>query len=236
MPLSSPDPAPDRTEAVPVIAIDGPGGSGKGTVSTALAAELGFHYLDSGALYRILGHLAWINNVALSDEEALVRLWAGINIEFKNAEVFLDDRPLGDIIRTEEAGKRASLVSPIPAVREALLGWQRSQARSPGLVADGRDMGTVVFARAKCKFFITASAQARAERRFKQLREKGFDVTIPQLFEEIRERDARDENRAVSPLKPAGDAVILDTTNLEIREVVVEVLGRVKRCLDCSSG
>ncbi len=234
MSLSSPDLVPDRTGAVPVIAIDGPGGSGKGTVSTALAGELGFHYLDSGALYRILGHLAWVNNVALSDEEALVRLWASAKIEFKNAEVFLDDRPLGDIIRTEEAGKRASLVSPIPAVREALLGWQRSQARPPGLVADGRDMGTVVFARAKCKFFITASARARAERRFKQLRGKGFDVTIPQLFEEIRERDARDENREISPLKPADDAVILDTTNLEIREVVAEVLGRVKRSLGCS--
>lgn len=234
--MSLPAPGPERTATVPVIAIDGPGGSGKGTVSTALAAELGFHYLDSGALYRILGYLAWANNVALSDEKTLVRLSAGMQVEFRKTEVFLDGRPIGDVIRTEEAGKRASLVSPIPAVRETLLGWQRNQARLPGLVADGRDMGTVVFAQADCKFFITASARARAERRFKQLREKGFNVNILQLFEEIRERDARDENRAVSPLKPAEDAVILDTTNLEIQEVVVEVLDRVKRCLGDSSG
>jgi cytidylate kinase len=213
----------------PVAAIDGPSGSGKGTVATSVARELGWHYLDSGAIYRLLGHLAYTRGVAFDDEIGLVSLAQHLDPSFTDGEVWLDGALIGDIIRTEEAGKRASLVSPIPAVRETLLVWQRNQARMPGLVADGRDMGTVVFPTANCKIFLTASSHARAERRFKQLRDKGFDVNIAQLFKEISERDERDANRKVSPLKPADDAIVLDTTDLPIEDVVSRVVAQVTR-------
>ena len=215
----------------PVIAIDGPSGSGKGTVSTAVASHLGWHYLDSGAVYRVLGFLAQEKGVALDDVSGLVTIAQSLDVSFRGSEVWLNGKEIRDEIRTEEAGKRASLVSPIPEVRKTLLEWQRSQAREPGLVADGRDMGSVVFPDAFLKIFLTASAESRAERRFKQLRDKGFDVNIRQLFQEITERDERDLRRKASPLKAAEDAVVLDTTDMLIDEVVGEVLGRAESLL-----
>lgn len=220
-----------QTKPVPVITIDGPSGSGKGTISITVAKKLNFHYLDSGALYRILGHLALLDGVDFSDGTTLVKIAKNMEVSFENGQVLLNSEPLGDVIRTEEAGKHASMISPIPEVRETLLVWQRHQAKIPGLVADGRDMGTVVFPDATCKIFLTASVQARAERRYKQLRDKGFDVNIRQLFQEISERDERDASRKVSPLKPAEDAILLDTTGVGIQDVVSQVVSRVKKSL-----
>ena len=229
-----------KTNCVPVLAIDGPSGSGKGTISLAVARQLGWHYLDSGALYRVLGHIATRNDIDLADEVGLTGLVDDLNddrndaleIEFLDGAVWLCGEEVGDEIRTEEAGRRASMVAPIRGVRAKLLVWQRGRAQMPGLVADGRDMGTVVFPNATCKIFLTASAQARAQRRFRQLRDKGFDVTMARLFKEISERDARDANRAVSPLKPAADAVVLDTTNLTIEVVVSQALALVRDATD----
>lgn len=216
-----------ETNHAPVVAIDGPSGSGKGTIALAVARQLGWHYLDSGALYRVLGYVATKNDIDLADERGLVGLVDDLDIKFRDGAVWLSGQAIGDEIRTEEIGRRASLVAPIRSVREKLLRWQRSRAQPPGLVADGRDMGSVVFPDAACKIFLTANAQERAERRFRQLREKGFDVNIAQLFKALTERDTRDANRAVSPLQPAKDAVVLDTTNLAIEVVVSEVLARV---------
>ncbi len=220
----------------PVIAIDGPSGSGKGTISLTIAQKLNWNYLDSGALYRVLGYIAWTENIDFDDEPALMSKAENLDIEFKNGIVYLSGAEIGDVIRTEEAGKKASMVAPLRGVREKLLVWQRSRAQMPGLVADGRDMGTVVFPHANCKIFLTASAQSRAERRFKQLRDKGFDVNIPRLFEEISERDARDANRKVSPLKPAEDAYVLDTTDLSIEDVVATVMARARLSIGPSLG
>ena len=203
------------TKIPPVLAIDGPSGSGKGTISTTVARKLEWHYLDSGAIYRVLGYLAANKGIETTDVTGLVKLASNLDLEFTVDGVVLDGQVIGDEIRTEEAGRRASLVSPIPEVRQTLFQWQRGRAILPGLVADGRDMGTVVFSDAVCKIFLTASAQARAERRFKQLRDKGFDVNIARLFEEISERDERDASRKASPLKPAEDAVVLDTTPIK---------------------
>ncbi len=216
-------------EPVPVITLDGPGGSGKGTVAQALAARLGWHYLESGALYRVLGLLAQRQGVAPDDVDGLAALAAGLELSFRRGAVFLGDEEVGDQIRTEQAGERASRIAPLPEVRAALLDWQRRCARPPGLVADGRDMGTVVFPAAQCKIFLTASAEARAKRRFKQLREKGFDVSIQRLLRDIGERDRRDTSRSVSPLKRAGDAFELDTTGLSVEEVNAAVFERVKK-------
>lgn len=214
---------------VPVITLDGHSGSGKGTVAQALASRLGWHYLESGALYRVLGLLAHRDGIALDDRAALAALADGLGLSFKDGAVFLGDEEIGDQIRTEAAGERASMVALLPEVRAALLDWQRRCARPPGLVADGRDMGTVVFPGAQCKIFLTASAEARAKRRFKQLRDKGFDVNIRRLVREIGARDRRDLNRAVSPLRRAGDAFELDTTELAIDEVMSTVFERVKK-------
>jgi cytidylate kinase len=216
------------TESIPVLAIDGPSGSGKGTVSTTVARQLGWNYLDSGAIYRVLGYLAVRNQIEFDDIQGLVDLAKGLNLEFTEQGIILNGSVVGDKIRTEQAGKHASMVSPIPEVRETLLKWQRSRAVAPGLVADGRDMGTVVFPQACCKIFLTASAQSRAERRYKQLRDKGFDVNISQLFKEISDRDERDTARKASPLKSADDAIVLDTTELSIPEVVSRVLNAVQ--------
>ncbi len=213
------------TASVPVIAIDGPSGSGKGTVSQLLSARLGWHYLDSGALYRAVGVAARRAGIDLADAQALGRLAAELDIAFvprPGAEpaVLLAGEDVSDTLRSEAAGEAASRVAAVAAVRQALLQKQRGLRRPPGLVADGRDMGTTVFPDAILKVFLTASPEVRAERRYKQLKEKGLDVTLPQLLDEIRSRDARDAARAVSPLKPAADAHFLDTSDLSISEVV----------------
>ena len=220
-------PSTERPGPVHVIAIDGPSGSGKGTVSLAVARALDYHYLESGATYRALGHLAQKSHVGIDDASRLVALAKNLEIEFRDGAVRIDGSIADDVIRTEEAGKRASLIAAIPQVRETLLNWQRNQARAPGLVADGRDMGTVVFPRATCKFYITASVEVRAQRRFNQLRDKGFDVNIDQLIADISERDARDVNRIISPLRPADDALLVDTTDLGIHEVVSRVMAGI---------
>ncbi len=219
------------TTRVPVVAIDGPGGSGKGTVSTAIARNFGWHYLDSGAIYRVLGYLAQQNQIDEDDVAGLVTLSRNLDIEFAEEGIFLAGQNVEGLIRTEEAAERASRISPLPEVRHSLLQWQRNQARPPGLVSDGRDMGTVVFPDAFCKFFLTATPQKRAERRYKQLRESGFDVKIEQLLREIAERDERDAMRKASPLKPAEDATVVDTTDMTIDDVISRVLGVIKRFL-----
>lgn len=213
--------------AVPVIAVDGPSGTGKGTLSLHLALALGWHFLDSGALYRVLAHHALLSGVELTDEPGVARLALDLPVGFAGGDgepkVLLDGRDVTAAIRTEEGGAAASVVAALPAVRAALLERQRAFRTAPGLVADGRDMGTVVFPDASFKLFLTASAEARAERRYKQLKGKGIDVNLAALLEDIRRRDQRDEQRAVAPLQPAPDAEILDTTNLGIPEVEARV-------------
>ncbi len=226
-PERAPEQSPERPPEVPIITLDGPSGSGKGTIAQALARRLGWHYLESGALYRVLGLLAARNGLAPDDVDGLVKIAANLELSFADGAVFLGDEALGDQIRTEQAGARASKIAPSPAVRAALLSWQRKCARPPGLVADGRDMGSVVFPAAACKIFLTASVEARAKRRFRQLREKGFDVSIARLLREIAERDERDSSRTASPLKRASDAFALDTTGLSIEQALAAVFARV---------
>jgi len=214
----------------PVVTIDGPSGSGKGTVAQIIADRLGWHFLDSGALYRLVGLAAFRGGASLSDGPALVAIARNMSISFVPRPgdvpaVLLDGMEVGDELRTEASGERASLVAIIPDVRTALLQKQRDFRRLPGLVADGRDMGTTVFPDALLKVFLTASPEVRAERRYKQLKEKGFDANLPRLLGEIRERDQRDAARTVSPLKPAVDAVVLDSSGLAISEVVEQILG-----------
>lgn len=216
---------------VPVIAIDGPSGSGKGTISQLLAARLGWHFLDSGALYRALGLAAHARGIALDAEPELAALAARLELRFEGERILLDQRDVSDEIRTETSGNAASKVAALPAVRAALLDWQRDQARAPGLVADGRDMGSVVFPHAPLKLFLTASAEERAQRRYKQLKGKGFDVSLSSLVEEIEERDRRDRSRSVAPLRPAADAIELDSTGLSIQEVFDRVLDQVRSAL-----
>lgn len=230
----SPESPRPADPAVPVIAIDGPVGVGKGTLAQALARRLQWHYLESGALYRALGLLAERRGIALDDAPALAELAAGLALSFTatagaTAVVTLGGEELGDAIRNERAGRRASKIAPLPQVRAALLAWQRARARPPGLVADGRDMGSVVFPRSACKIFLTAAAEARAARRFKQLKEKGFDVNLARLLRDLKERDLRDSKRSASPLKRAGDAFELDTTGLSAAQVFDAVFARVER-------
>lgn len=212
---------------VPVLAIDGPSGSGKGTVGLILARRLGWHFLDSGALYRVLGIAAEQRGEDIHDSQAMAKLAQSMTVAFEagpdTMRVLLDGHDVGDRLRTEEAGRRASVLAAQPAVRAALLDKQRAFRRPPGLVADGRDMGTAVFPDAVLKVFLTASPEARAERRYKQLKDKGFGVTLPRLLDEIRERDARDAGRSASPLRPAEDAYSLDTTSLSIPQVVERI-------------
>jgi cytidylate kinase len=220
----------DKTELVPVLAIDGPGGAGKGTVSRLLAASLGWHYLDSGALYRILALAASRQGVDLTDEARVAALAPDLAIRFGTGNddgVWLDGEEVSAHIRHEDAGTMASVVAALPAVRQALLLRQRAFRQPPGLVADGRDMGTVVFTDAAQKVFLTASAEERADRRYKQLIAKGIDVNIGDLLADINARDARDSNRAVAPLRPADDATVIDTTRLGIAQVVDQVLALV---------
>jgi len=217
---------------VPVITVDGPSGSGKGTISHAVARELGFHFLDSGALYRLLAYAAQQRGIALDDEPALAALAGTLDIRFPadgdTDTVLLDGVDVGGEIRTEAAGAGASKVAALPAVRAALLQRQRDFRQPPGLVADGRDMGTVVFPDAEAKFFLTASAEERARRRFNQLKEKGKEFPLEEILADIRARDARDSGRAVAPLKPAPDALQIDTTSLDIPTTIKRVLDAVK--------
>lgn len=214
-----------NAEAV-VICIDGPSGVGKGTLSRSLASRLGWQLLDSGALYRTVGFACREQGVALDDERGARGVAEALRVQFKPSSegvlVILDGRDITAAIRTEEGGQGASAVAAMPAVREALLGRQRGMAMPPGLVADGRDMGTVVFPEAKLKLFLTASAEARAERRFRQLQPTDDGVSLARLLEAIKQRDARDQARSASPLVPASDAVVIDSTALSADEVLCE--------------
>lgn len=212
------------TQSVPVIAIDGPSASGKGTVAQRVAQALGYHYLDSGALYRLLALAATRRGVALDDEAALAALALQIDIRFEGADIWLDGGRVGDELRTEQSGNAASKVAALPAVRAALLDKQKAFRQAPGLVADGRDMASVVFPDAALKIFLTASAEARADRRYKQLMEKGISVNIVDLLQEIRLRDERDSQRSVAPLQQAPGANLLETTDLNIEQAVSAVL------------
>lgn len=220
-------------DSVPVIAIDGPSGSGKGTVAQLLATELGWHFLDSGALYRILAYAAGQRGIALDAAAALAELARTLPVTFSpnDSKISLDGIDILDKIRTESAGNAASKVAAIPEVRVALLARQRAFRTAPGLVADGRDMGTVVFPDAAVKVFLTASAEERARRRYKQLIEKGLDANLSDLVTAIAERDRRDAERSVAPLKPAADAEILDTSDLDIAQSVAQVRALVRRRL-----
>ena len=213
-------------DAIPVITLDGPGGSGKGTVCLRLASRLGWHILDSGSLYRLTALEALQNHA--EDESQLIEIAKNMEIDYVpddgHLKVLLKGRDVTDAIRAEQVGARASEIAAIAGVRQALLQRQRAFARPPGLLADGRDMGTVVFPRAKLKIFLTASPEERAKRRYKQLKEKGIDANLPELVAELQARDKRDSERSVAPLKAADDAILLDTTEMNIDDVVNRVL------------
>jgi CMP/dCMP kinase len=217
---------------VPVIAIDGPSGTGKGTLCQRLADRLGWHLLDSGAIYRVLAHAALRRSLDFEDHPALADAARALDLRFQPAaegiRVLLDGADVTDAIRTEEAGNAASKVAAVPAVRAALLDRQQAFRLVPGLIADGRDMGTVVFPDAGLKIFLTASAEERAKRRYNQLKLKGEGVSLPALLKDITERDERDRARSVSPLVPADDAIVLDTTQLGIDAVFDAVMGLVQ--------
>jgi cytidylate kinase len=220
---------PDSPPAVPpVVTIDGPSASGKGTVAERVADALGFHFLDSGALYRLTALAAMKAGVALDDEAGVARLAAALPARFHDGAVWLDNDCVTDAIRAEAVGAGASQVAALPAVREALLGRQRAYRQAPGLVADGRDMGTVIFPDAPTKVFLTASPETRAERRYKQLIEKGNPANLTNLVADMRARDARDASRAVAPLRPAPDALLLDTTHMDVDAAVQAVLAHYR--------
>jgi CMP/dCMP kinase len=214
---------------VPVLAVDGPGGAGKGTLCRRVADRLGWHLLDSGALYRLVALAATDAGTDLDDEHGLAALARDLPARFAGERVFLGERDVTQAIRSEDCGNRASRIAALPGVRTALVGLQRSFRRPPGLVADGRDMGTVIFPDAELKVFLTASAEERAMRRYKQLKEKGFDVNLARLSAEVADRDRRDAERAVAPLRPAPDACVVDSTELSIDEVVEVVLEELRR-------
>ena len=208
---------------IPVVTVDGPSGAGKGTLSALIAEKLGWHLLDSGAIYRVLAVAAMHHDLPVDDESAVVPLASGLDVSFEidneQRRVVLEGEDVTDDIRTEEVGAVASQIASLARVREALLRRQRAFQQAPGLVADGRDMGTVVFPDANVKLFLTASAEARAERRYNQLNDKGLDVNIARLLTDIKARDDRDANRSIAPLVPAEDAVVIDSTDLDINQV-----------------
>lgn len=213
---------------VPVIAIDGPSASGKGTVAARVAQRLGWNYLDSGSLYRLVALAAQRGGIALADEAALAALAGTLPASFEDSRVLLDGDDVTDAIRSESASAGASKVAVLPGVRAGLLARQRAYRRPPGLVAEGRDMGSVVFPDAPLKVFLTASVESRADRRYKQLMGKGMTATLDALLQDLRERDARDSNRAVAPLQQCADALLLDTTSMSIDESVERVVGWAK--------
>ena len=217
---------------IPVIAIDGPGGTGKGTVSGHLANWLGWHFLDSGALYRVLAIAAKQQRIGAEQPSQLEKLASQFDVVFKRQQdgetIFLNNQDVTADVRNEVTGNDASVLARIPEVRAGLLERQHQFRQPPGLVADGRDMGTVVFPDAQLKIFMTASVEERARRRYKQLKQKGFDVNLARLSVEITERDNRDSQRTVSPLRPASDAVTIDTTDLDINEVILRISDLVR--------
>ena len=212
------------TTHIPVITIDGPTASGKGTVAHRVADKLGFHYLDSGALYRLTALQALRGALPLSDEAGIAKLAQQLPARFRDDVIYLADEDVSHAIRAEEVGNMASKIAALPSVRQALFDLQLGFRQAPGLVADGRDMGTVIFPTAKLKVFLTASAEARAQRRYKQLIDKGFSANMNDLLADLRARDERDTGRAVAPLVAAADAHILDTSAMGVDQAVEQVL------------
>lgn len=210
-------------DKAPVIAIDGPSASGKGTIASRVAGILGFHYLESGALYRLVALVAL--REGLEEEGAIARAAEAMDVSFSGEEIFLEDQEVSLQVRHEHVSRRASEVAPMRQVREALLKRQRAFRRPPGLVADGRDMATVVFPDADLKIFLTARPEIRAERRYKQLIDKGIAANLASLSRDLEERDARDRNRSIAPLVPASDSQVLDSSALSIEEVVARIVG-----------
>ncbi|GGI74616.1 cytidylate kinase [Shewanella hanedai] len=229
------------SERAPVVTIDGPSGAGKGTISQLLAQRLGWKLLDSGAIYRVLALAAIHHHVELDNENSLTLLAAHLDVQFitsqvnKGIKVVLEGEDVSGDIRSPECSNAASKVAAFPRVREALLRRQRAFKETPGLIADGRDMGTIVFPNAPVKLYLTASAEERAQRRYNQLQDKGFDVNIDQLLNEIKERDDRDMNRSVAPLVPAEDALIIDTSGIGIEEVLNLALRHIETKLSSES-
>ncbi len=223
----------NKGQNIPVLAIDGPSASGKGTVARLVARALAFHYLDSGALYRLVALAAIRHSVALDAEAALAALAEKLDVVFDNDDVWLDGTCVRDVLRSERCGEVASSIAIFPAVRQALLARQRAFRLPPGLVADGRDMGSTVFPDAMLKVYLTASAEERARRRYKQLIEKGMHASLAHILQDINQRDARDQSRGVAPLQIYDDAVFLDTGTLTIEAVVAAVLARYQVVVSC---
>lgn len=216
---------------IPVIAIDGPSASGKGTVAQLVAQKLGWHYLDSGALYRIVALAAQRRQISWQDEAALAHMTSALDIRFDGGEIYLDGERVSDTLRSEEIGRGASEVAALAPVRRALLHLQHGFRQAPGLVADGRDMGSVVFPDAQIKVFLTASAEIRAERRYKQLMEKGICANVARILQDLQQRDQRDSERTVAPLRQQKDAMLLNTSNLSIAQAVDAVIAYCRKQL-----
>lgn len=217
---------------IPVVTIDGPGGAGKGTISQMLAKQLGWHFLDSGAMYRLCGLACLKQSIDLQNQEAVSQAAEQLDIDFRVAnnslEVYLNGEEVSGQLRTEATGNAASQIAPIPAVRDALLARQRAFAKAPGLIADGRDMGTVVFPQANLKIYLTASAEERARRRYMQLQADDDSVSLAAILRDIQQRDERDMSRSVAPLKPAEDAIIIDSSDIDAQQVYEQVLDYMK--------